>query len=132
MPSASPDPLRPPLGPQDVLDTVINLKRPSGYRPEEGAVFEVHFEKARGIYGDDVAPFEAHLTHDDNGQMKWVRQSPRESKINKVVELLEDGKSQKEVADELGLSEARVSQLVKQARERGLLKDTKPKLKAKT
>ncbi|MDH3691882.1 MAG: AAA family ATPase, partial [Gammaproteobacteria bacterium] len=38
---------------EDILDTVISLRHPSDYRPEEGAVFEVHFEKARGIYGDD-------------------------------------------------------------------------------
>ena len=115
---------------EDVLDTVINLKRSSGYRPEEGAAFEVHFEKARRIYGDDVAPFEAHLTHDENGQMKWVRQSLSDSKIDRVVKLLEDGKTQKEIADELGLSEARISQIVKKARERGLIKDAKSKGKS--
>ena len=39
---------------EDVLDTVIALRRPADYRPEDGAVFEVHFEKARGICGQDV------------------------------------------------------------------------------
>ncbi len=46
---------------EDVLDTVINLRRPVDYEPAHGARFEVHYEKARGIYGDAVTPFEAHL-----------------------------------------------------------------------
>lgn len=46
---------------EDVLDVVIGLRRPVDYRPDEGAKFEVHFEKSRGIYGDDVKPFEAAL-----------------------------------------------------------------------
>jgi hypothetical protein len=49
---------------EDVLDTMIALKRPADYHPEQGAVFEVHFEKARGLYGDDVKPIEATLTTD--------------------------------------------------------------------
>ncbi|MBW2470952.1 MAG: hypothetical protein JRE18_02625 [Deltaproteobacteria bacterium] len=47
---------------EDVLDTVINLRQPGDYTPDQGAVFEVHFEKARGIYGDDTKPFEAKRT----------------------------------------------------------------------
>jgi hypothetical protein len=34
---------------EDILDTVISLKRPDDYKPKEGAVFQVHFEKARGV-----------------------------------------------------------------------------------
>jgi hypothetical protein len=32
---------------EDALDTVIALRRPADYSPEEGARFEVHIEKAR-------------------------------------------------------------------------------------
>jgi integrase len=44
-----------------VLDTVIALKRPGDYTPDMGACFEVNFEKARGLFGDDTKPFEARL-----------------------------------------------------------------------
>jgi putative DNA primase/helicase len=47
---------------EDVLDTVIHLKHPADYEPEQGARFEVHLTKARGIAGDDALPFEAQLT----------------------------------------------------------------------
>jgi putative DNA primase/helicase len=46
---------------EDVLDTVISLRRPPDYSPTQGARFEVHFEKARGFYGPDAEPFEAQL-----------------------------------------------------------------------
>jgi hypothetical protein len=32
---------------EDALDTLIALKRPEDYSPEQGARFEVHFEKLR-------------------------------------------------------------------------------------
>ena len=47
---------------EDVLDTVIALKKPADYKQQDGAHFEVHFEKNRGLYGDDVKPFEVRLT----------------------------------------------------------------------
>ena len=46
---------------EDVMDTVVRLSSPSDYEVEQGARFMVSFTKARGIHGQDVAPFEAKL-----------------------------------------------------------------------
>ncbi len=43
---------------EDVLDTVIGLRRPPDYEAEHGARFEIYFEKARGFYGPDAEAFE--------------------------------------------------------------------------
>jgi putative DNA primase/helicase len=51
---------------EDVLDTVICLRRPSDYEPTEGARFEVHLEKGRGMTGDQLKPFEAKFEVRDN------------------------------------------------------------------
>jgi AAA domain len=51
---------------EDVLDTVIGLRRPYNYSADQGARFEIHFEKSRGFFGPDAEPFEAHLLN--NGQ----------------------------------------------------------------
>jgi putative DNA primase/helicase len=48
--------------PEDAMDLLIKLARPEGYSQEEGARFQVTFEKSRGAYGPGVAPFEARLT----------------------------------------------------------------------
>lgn len=44
---------------EDALDTVIGLRRPADYSPEQGARFEVRIEKARSMVGDGALPFEA-------------------------------------------------------------------------
>ena len=41
---------------EDVFDTSISLRRPADYSPTEGAKFEVHLEKARGVHGDEQSP----------------------------------------------------------------------------
>jgi len=47
---------------EDALDTVIALRRPADYSPEEWARFGMHIEKGRGAMGVVVAPFEARLS----------------------------------------------------------------------
>ena len=76
---------------EDVLDTVVHLKRPGDYRPEEGARFEVHFEKARMIYGDDVKPFEATLLTNSDGTQAWTMKDLDASLAERVAALLNEG-----------------------------------------
>lgn len=106
---------------EDVLDTVIKLKHPNNYKPEEGACFEVHFEKSRGIYGDDVKPFEAKLMTDQNGKQVWTMKNLEESLTEKVANLLNDGVEQKEIPETLGVSKGTVSKHKKKAENQGLL-----------
>jgi len=56
---------------EDALDTVIKLSRPPDYRPDDGARFEVHFEKARNFHGADAMPFEVKLNIDETGCQYW-------------------------------------------------------------
>jgi putative DNA primase/helicase len=101
---------------EDILDTVINLRHTPDYEPSQGACFEVHFEKSRGIYGADVEPFEAKL---EDGV--WTMKSIRSSSLEKVIRLTKDGYSQKDIADELGKSKGYISKLVSQAKKEGNL-----------
>jgi len=104
---------------EDVLDTVIALRRPSDYSPVDGACFEVHFEKSRGVHGDTVAPFEAKLQSDTNGHQEWSMRTLEDSTYERVVNLLEDGLSQKDIATELGINKSNVSRHVKRAKAEG-------------
>jgi hypothetical protein len=47
---------------EDVLDTVIALRHPGDYSPEQGARFEVHFEKTRGSHGTEARPRTSYCT----------------------------------------------------------------------
>ena len=59
---------------EDALDTVIALRRPEDYSPEQGAQFEVHFEKLRNrVDGDGAVPFEAKLKSLEADQGEGVR-----------------------------------------------------------
>ena len=106
---------------EDVLDTVIKLKHPTDYTPEDGAYFEVHFEKARGIYGDDVKPFEAKLTTGEGSKKVWTMKDLEESLIERVAKLLNDEVPQKEIPEKLGKSKGYISKLKTKAKNKGLL-----------
>ncbi len=107
---------------EDVLDTVIALRHAVDYRPEDGAAFEVHFEKARGVHGSDVAPFEARLTTDGTGIATWTTRDLEDSNFDKVVSMLNSGLAQKDIAEELGLNKSTVSRHASKAKKAGLVK----------
>ena len=103
---------------EDILDTVIVLRKPNDYDPKEGARFEVHYEKARGFYGDEARPFEACL-REENGKMTWQIQEIEHLQANRVFSLHKDGLKQREIAQELGLGLGTVNRWIKRAKEEG-------------
>lgn len=105
---------------EDVLDTIICLKHAGDYTPDQGAHFEVHFEKARGLLGEEVKPFNAKLTTSNNRQ-EWSMKGVEESLTQKVSELISDGIPQKEIADLLGITKGTVSKHKQKAQHLGLL-----------
>lgn len=102
---------------EDILDTVISLKRPEDYNPDKGAAFIINFEKARGFYGEDANPFEANLTEDVTGKPCWLIKSLEESTYDKVITMLNDGVSQKDIAIELNINKSNVSRYATKAKE---------------
>ena len=108
---------------EDVMDTVISLKKPVDYKQQDGACFEIHFEKNRGLYGDDVKPFEARLTSNssDDGTKthKWSWKSLEESNFEKVFRLYSGGMTQSEIAEELVINKSTVSRYVSRGKNDG-------------
>ena len=106
---------------EDVLDTVIALRRPGDYTPDKGASFEVHFDKARGIYGEETKPFEATLATESDGRQTWAMKELEASTAEKVAKLLTEGVPQGEIGEMLGITKGAVSKAKKRAQEMGLL-----------
>ena len=104
----------------DVLDTVIKLERPYNYTQQEGAKFEVHFEKTRGFSGIDAEPFGLCHTIID-GISCWETFSIGTEKAEEVAQLLREGLTQKEIALKLNISQPEVSRRKQQAAANGLL-----------
>ena len=105
---------------EDVLDSVISLRRPQDYQPEQGARFELHFEKSRGFFGDDARSFEARYEERD-GTALWTRTEIADAELGRVVDALRDGMSIREAADALGVHRAKVERLKKKAVKGGLI-----------
>ena len=107
---------------EDVLDTVIALRRPEDYRAEQGARFEVVFEKARGFHGDQAQSFEAQYETRDRAAI-WTRTEISDAELKRVVDTNRDGLTVREAAEELGMSKSKVQRLREQARQEGMLND---------
>ncbi len=105
---------------EDILDTVITLRKPDNYDPREGARFEVHYEKARGFFGGEAAPFEASLK-EQSGRFLWQTRALEECQLEKVLDLKKEGLTQREIALETGLSPATINRRLKEAKEKGNL-----------
>jgi putative DNA primase/helicase len=97
---------------EDILDTVIRLDRPNDYHSEQGARFEVHLAKARGICGDDAKSFEAQLLADGQA-LTWATRDIEDVELEQVRKLLDEGFSIRDTADELGISTGKVQRLKK-------------------
>jgi len=105
---------------EDVLDTVISLRRSGDYSPDQGARFELHYEKCRGFYGNDAQPFEARYEVRD-GVAVWTRTEIVDAERAGVVAAMKDGMSIRDAAKELDISKSKVERLRRKAMERGEL-----------
>lgn len=90
---------------EDVLDSVISLRRPPNYDSSEGARFEVHFTKARHFYGEEAQPFEARLL-DGVWQTSEVMQADDEDAVRG---LKSQGLTVREIAHRTGMSKSAVA-----------------------
>jgi putative DNA primase/helicase len=107
---------------EDVLDTVIGLRRPADYKPQQGARFEVHVEKSRAHFGDAGRPFEANLVSMADGcGLTWSACDLKPSHLEDAAALFRDGFTVRAVAAQLGIARSSAGRLRQKAQEDGLL-----------
>ena len=110
---------------EDALDTVIALRRPEDYAPEEGARFEIHFEKLRNrANGVGAFPFEARIqsvVNDGSEAIRWSDQDLKPRLLNQAAELFGEGMTVREVAVTLQISKSEAGRLRIRALSDGLL-----------
>ena len=96
---------------EDVLGTVVQLKRPAGYQASEGARFEIHFGKARGFFGDDASPLVAHYL----GNGRWTYGPLEAAQADEIAERYRKGETVRDIATTLSRSTSTISHALKAA-----------------
>ena len=104
---------------EDILDTVISLKRPDDYKPRDGAVFQVHFEKARGFLGKETESFEAKFSTRTDGLQEWIMTSLQHTSYDQAIHLANQGLDQTKIAEQLNIHKSNVSRHLKRAHQEG-------------
>lgn len=107
---------------EDALDTVICLKNPSGYRSNQGASFEVIYEKTRHFAGTGALPFQVKLRIEEGDHWHWdILDIETDPVVATVAELHKQGCTLKEIQEQAGLSKSQVETRKKKAEELGLI-----------
>ena len=106
---------------EDALDTVIALRRPADYSPEQGARFEVHIEKARTLVGEGALTFEALVSKSGKPGIRWVVRDVKPPIYQQAAELFASGKTVRQVKEILGISHGEAGRLRLRAAAEGLL-----------
>ena len=94
------------------MDTVISLKYPKDYSRSEGARFEVHYDKARGFYGEMAEPFEVSMIDTADGGVDWISSDIVDENLGKILLLSQQGMSQRKIAGEIGINVSTVNQIL--------------------
>jgi AAA domain/IclR helix-turn-helix domain len=98
---------------EDVLDTVLSLRKPPDYSPEHGARFEIHFEKCRGFHGPDAEPFEVKLVGD-----QWeISEIKSGDDLDTLKALRASGLTIRDIADRTGLPRSTIHRRLEDAGE---------------
>jgi putative DNA primase/helicase len=89
---------------EDVLDTVISLRRPPGYTADQGCSLEVRFTKSRGFHGPDAEPFAARLV-ENSWELSAIESDDDDDTLKT---LREQGLTIRDIADRTGLTKSTV------------------------
>jgi putative DNA primase/helicase len=106
---------------EDILDSVIILKHADDYKPEEGARFEVIFDKARHFSGEDARSFQARLITEDDTSLWELSDAPQEEEIERIAIMKNNGDTIKQIAAATKLTKAQIEYRTAKAKEKGLI-----------
>ncbi len=101
---------------EDVLDTMQSALSRCGFE-DNASIFELSFSKHRRFFGADAATRRLSLST-ASGAAEWNIVAPPASQLEIIQNLLAEGKSQKTIADKLGLTPGRISQIISDGKKR--------------
>jgi len=110
---------------EDVIDTSIILKKPSDYSAKQGARFILSFTKSRVATRDGnlLADVLFHLQETTDGHTIWEFEHMRTESKSEILQMLNNGVKNRDIANILNVSASYVSKIKKQAIKDGILTD---------
>ena len=99
---------------EDLLDTVIQLKRAGDYDPRTGAAFTWAVTKGRHLIGDDAAELDLVLTVIE-GVARWAFKEAEASSAERITALADEGLTASMIAEELGINRSTAWRALKKA-----------------
>ncbi len=112
---------------QDIMDAVLSLEKPASYNITDGAKFVMRYQKSRNVAGSILKPVGFQLeTVSEQGFVSWSefkvtdtdnqikKDAEKAKKLEKISNLLSQGKSYRDIESETGISKSTVGELAKQ------------------
>jgi len=107
---------------EDILDSVIILKHPNDYKQNQGARFEIFFDKARDFSGNNATSFEAWLKQKENDAFYWeISDISAEARIQQIADLKNSGMTIEQIKQKEGISKSQVETYLKKAKRKELI-----------
>ena len=102
---------------EDILSVSIHLKEIDD--DTDGTHFKLKFDKHRDLSGPAIAPFEARLTtRAGSMRRQWVISEAEDETLDEIEEMLQQGKTERQIAGKLKLSTGAVHRKIVKIRER--------------
>jgi hypothetical protein len=99
---------------EDLLDIVIELKRPKEYKASQGLRAELVFGKTRGKLSQYAEPLEIWLESDRNGRLSWQWCKLEDVRETQVIDLREkDNLSERSIAEATGIPRTTVQRILR-------------------
>jgi hypothetical protein len=98
---------------EDLLDVVIELRKPKEYKASENLRAELIFGKTRGKLSQHAEPLQIWLESDQNGLLSWQWSKLEDLKEMQVMELREQGATQRAIEQATGIPKTTVLRILK-------------------
>lgn len=101
----------------DLVFTLKENERSVFYEDCPGVAFTLSFRKVRGAKGREHQDIDCEMRPDEGGKAVWTWRATKVAEIDQAVELRASGMTQREIAQEMGISVGKVNKLLKTPKE---------------
>ncbi len=98
---------------EDLLDSVLALRKPADGQHTPHARFEIHVEKSRSLSA--LGPMLVEMMPQPDGGSTWAWKPLDETNVERIRKMSEDGMSKREIAEELKIARSTVYRILARA-----------------